>query len=122
MSYNPIVDLVLGLFLITLPVVVMSVLAYLLFFHHSEGAKTSNGDGHEKDWDSWVAQTLSQACTWRDRFKENGAFPYSSDQDGSLTEKDLEELIRTLENLKEKPASSSERLPATGQEKATPNI
>lgn len=105
MSYNPIFDLVSGLFLIFVPLVVVGWLTLFLLLHRENPAETSHPKpGSPDDWPAWLDSINEQAQSFLEEFGRNGHKPLDTE---GATEK-LEALIARLRALSEERPPQAE--------------
>ncbi len=97
MSYNPVFELVSGLFLILVPLVLVGWLALFLLLRREEPSRADPRPGSPEDWSAWLDSTAEQAGKFREEFSRNGNKPL--DPEGA-SEK-LNSLIESLRALAE---------------------
>lgn len=95
MSYSPIIDLVIGLFLMLVPVILLAVLAWLLVTHEVKQNPTAPTGDRPQDWEDWVRETLEEARAWRSSLEGSSADPLHPRSPENLTE-----IIGLLEGMK----------------------
>lgn len=94
-SYSPIIDLVLGLFLMLVPVILLAVLAWLLVTHEVKQNPTPPTGDRPRDWEGWVRETLEEARAWRSSLEGSSADSLHPHSPENLTQ-----IIGLLEGMK----------------------
>lgn len=101
MAYNPVLDLLFGIFLIAVPLLVLSGLIFVLVFHKPEDSRNLAPEDRGDEWEFWVRRTLDQAYGWRGRMTPSSPDgPETSNTHGAGDREKLEEIIHLLENMK----------------------
>ena len=103
MAYNPLFDLAIGLFLILVPVLILSILFFLTFIQKPEGRSEEHSS---ENWEEWLRTTLNQANIWRDRLNGSPTGETDSTTRAAPTPVELDELVSQLERLRNKSSTT----------------
>ncbi len=101
MSYNPVFDLLFGLFLLLVPFAVLLGLIYASFRQKPKPKENPESTVENPPWEEWVRTTLQQAYRWREQMSRKSLEGEPGlDAHSTRSPEDIEGLIVLLENLR----------------------